>query len=381
MNHPESTDRPPIDDGALTLTDRDAERNTDKSSLPESAEATYRLPAPVDPLPSDPSPEPLLKTARDVFNLPQPAPVLWRDPDPGTGDYSGNVDAVLSVGEVAILASAGGLGKSCLTLALAVEAATAAEKGREYGAACGLRVKAGAVVAVSYEDSPARIGDRLRWFASTPPERFYLWANPAPLFETSAENRGAVVQCADWDRLWEEIEATRPALVIVDPVSAALADADTSQTGPARTFLRKVSEKAAAAACGVLLVAHDTKSARNLAMAGLDPGAGAVAGSAAWYDGARGVLTLMPDPTEWGARLLVAIKANYGRTGWGADLRERFKAGKFRGLELQARMDAAEVNQWRAALEAQAKRESREAKEGPRGKAKRAHLREEATDV
>ena len=39
MNHPESTDRPPIDDGAPTLTDRDVERNTDKSSLPESAAA------------------------------------------------------------------------------------------------------------------------------------------------------------------------------------------------------------------------------------------------------------------------------------------------------------------------------------------------------
>ena len=85
---------------------------------PESAEATYRPPA-----------FELLKTAHDVFNLPQPAPVLWRDPDPGT-DSSGDVDAVLSVGEVAILASAGGLGKSCLTLALAVETATVAEAGR-----------------------------------------------------------------------------------------------------------------------------------------------------------------------------------------------------------------------------------------------------------
>ena len=64
-----------------------------------------------------------------MFNLPQPAPVLWRDPGPGT-DSSDDVDAVLSVGEVAILASAGGLGKSCLTLALAVEAAIAAEAGR-----------------------------------------------------------------------------------------------------------------------------------------------------------------------------------------------------------------------------------------------------------
>ena len=180
-----------------------------------------------------------LTTARDVFHLPQPAPVLWRDPDPRTDP--GEVDAVLSVGEVAILASAGGLGKSCLTLALAVETATAAEAGREYGNACGLRVKAG----------------------------------------------GAVTRCDAWPRLWEEIKAARPSLVIVDPVSAALADADTSQTGPARTFLRLLSQEAATAGCGVLLVAHDTKSARNLAMAGQDPGAGAVAGSAAWYDGAR----------------------------------------------------------------------------------------------
>ena len=101
-------------------------------------------------------------------------------------------------------------------------------------------------------------------------------------------------------------------------------------------------------------------------MAGQDPGAGAVAGSAAWYDGVRGVLTLVPDPAARNSRLLVAIKANYGRTGWGAQLTERCEAGKFRGLELQARMDAAEVNQWR---------------EGIERKAKRAREREEATDV
>ena len=108
----------------------------------------------------------------------------------------------------------------------------------------------------------------------------------------------------------------------------------------------------------MLLVAHDTKDARNLAMAGQDPGAGAVAGSAAWYDGARGVLTLVPDPTASDSRLLVAIKANYGRTGWGAQLTERYdEAGLFRGLELQARMGKAEVNQWREGVEEKAKRE------------------------
>ena len=137
-------------------------------SDPASAEAMYRPPA-----------FELLTTASDVFHLEQPAPVLWRDPDPRTDP--GDIDAVLSVGELAILASAGGLGKSCLTLALAVEAAIAAEDGREYGNACGLRVKADGAVLVSYEDSPARIGNRLRWFTKTAPEGLHLWANPEPL--------------------------------------------------------------------------------------------------------------------------------------------------------------------------------------------------------
>ena len=53
-------------------------------------------------------------------------------------------------------------------MARSVEAATAKEAGREYGNACGLRVKAGGAVLVSYEDSPARIGARLHWFTKTP---------------------------------------------------------------------------------------------------------------------------------------------------------------------------------------------------------------------
>ena len=64
------------------------------------------------------------------------------------------------------------------------------------------------------------------------------------------------------------------------------------------------------------------------------------------------MLTLVPDPAARGSRLLVAIKANYGRTGWGALLTERCEAGKFRGLELRAQMDAAEVNHWREGVEA-----------------------------
>ena len=68
---------------------------------PASAEATYRPPA-----------FELLKSASDVFDLPQPDAVLWRDQGPGPDERK--VDAVLSVGEVAILASAGGFGEKPL---------------------------------------------------------------------------------------------------------------------------------------------------------------------------------------------------------------------------------------------------------------------------
>ena len=112
-------------------------------------------------------------------------------------------------------------------------------------------------------------------------------------------------------------------------MSAALTDVSTTETGPVHAFLRALTREAApdeAAGwhgCGVLLVAHDTKAARNALARGEDPGAGMVAGSAAWYDGARGVLSLMRDPLGSDDRLPECVKANYGRTGWGARLAER----------------------------------------------------------
>ena len=136
---------------------------------------------------------------------------------------------------------------------------------------------------------------------------------------------------------------------MIDPVSAALADVSTTETGPVRAFLRTLTREAAPAdgwsGCGVLLVAHDTKAARDAAARGDAPGAGIVAGSAAWYDGARGVLSLARDPRS-DDRLLQCVKANYGRTGWGARLEERTGPGKaFRGLKLGSRMTRADMTE------------------------------------
>ena len=293
----------------------------------------------------DPSP---LEPASKWQSTDQPKPVLWRH-DAATSETSTDVDAVLSVGEVAILSGAGGHGKSTVTLSVASAAADAAANQQPYGCVCGLRVAPGPVVVVSYEDAPARIAHRLTWMKDSKQvtDRILLWPDPKPLWQAAVESVESKANDRARHRLWRAIREADARLVIVDPVSAALADVSTSETAPVRAFLRELTREAAPdeaarwRGAGVLLVAHDTKGSRDAARRGEDPGAGVVAGSAAWFDGARGVLSLMRDPaSDSNDRLLECVKANYGRTGWGARLCEDIDChGRFRGLKLAACLD------------------------------------------
>lgn len=261
----------------------------------------------------------------------EPPPVLWRAAAAGE-----HADAVLSVGEVAILAGPGGLGKSTLCLQWAAAAAAAwreQETGSPpaFGESAGLRVRSGPVLIVSYEDSPARMAARLQRLNAKGPG-VQTWANPSPLFVADAERRGTARKCRHWRYLWDAIAAQSPGLVIVDPASAALTDTSANEGAPVRAFLGAVAAEAKAAGFGALLVAHDTKAARNAAKQGGDPGAGAVAGSSAWYDGARGVLYLRR--ADGGARKLECVKANYGRCPWSVDLVEAAPDGAWRGFKV-----------------------------------------------
>ena len=76
-------------------------------------------------------------------------------------------------------------------------------------------------------------------------------------------------------------------MVVIDPASAALDSVSMNESGPVRAFMGALAREAKAAGCGVLVVAHDTKAARNAARDGGDRGAGAVAGSATWFDAPR----------------------------------------------------------------------------------------------
>ena len=294
-----------------------------------------------------------LMPLKNWHGKPQPDPVLWRAAD------SEWADAVLSAGEVALLSGQGGIGKSYLSLQWAL-AATRNETGG-YGEDCGLRVQPGPVVILSYEDAPVRMAKRIEDLTDTAaPDGLFVLPAPEPLWKTK---KGESTPGIHWTALWQAVARIGASLVIIDPASAALEGA-TNDSGPVRRFMDELRRKAETSGAGVLVVAHDTKSARNEAKAGGDPGAGAVAGSAAWFDACRGVLYLRPDPVDRDRWLLECTKANYGRTGWGERLiKAKTHAGKFCGFsESGPALSAGEVEDLKAAWRNQVNNQTRKRK-------------------
>ena len=266
---------------------------------------------------------------------------------------------MLSAGEVALLSGQGGIGKSYLSLQWAL-AATRNETGG-YGEDCGLRVRPGPVVILSYEDAPVRMAKRIEDLTDTAaPDGLFVLPAPEPLWKTE---KGEPTPGIHWTALWQAVARIGASLVIIDPASAALEGA-TNDSGPVRRFMDELRRKAETSGAGVLVVAHDTKSARNEAKAGGDPGAGAVAGSAAWFDACRGVLYLRPDPVDRDRWLLECTKANYGRTGWGERLiKAKTHAGKFCGFsESGPALSAGEVEDLKAAWRNQVKEKQQKLK-------------------
>ncbi len=268
----------------------------------------------------------VLERARGVldtapFGAALPEPVIWK------GDADGTRGALIGKGETAVLSGPGQAGKSTVALALAQAA-------RAGGTACGLAVAKSRVALLSYEDSPTRIAHRLGWFGKDDEwDHVRIAANPAPLWDVDAKGQAVGRSKAYWSRLWHSVEAFGADLVMIDPASVAVAGMSPSDGAGVRAFLLAITEEADRIGAGVVILAHDTKAARNEARAGLGPGAGMVAGSSQWYDGARAVLHLSgPGPDD--KRLLVCEKANYGPTGWGARLAPRWDGERWRGLRL-----------------------------------------------
>ena len=272
-----------------------------------------------------------IRPLSDWIHAKDPDPVIWR--------HAGNERWPLaSVGEPAILSAPGGSGKSYLTLSVAI-AATRAHAAEESDAdALGFGVKPGPVILAAYEDSPERLAGRVKRVTGDDsiPAHLHILADPDPLFYGDPDShRGQALPGAAWGTLWQAAQALRPSLIVIDPASEALADISASEAGPVRTFLRSLARESAAIKAGVLIVAHDTKAARNEARAGGDPGAGAVAGSSAWFDRARGVAYMHTDPVFPAGRIVEVIKANHGRARWGVTLTPAYggQFGDFRGWQ------------------------------------------------
>ena len=275
---------------------------------------------------------------------PSPAPVLWRD----DAHY---LDSVVGVGEVAVLAGAGKAGKSFLTLSLAIAAAAASRAGQDYGPTCGLRVRAGRVVVVSFEDSPKRIDERADAMGGAP-DAVHVVDPVKPMYglDPSSRRWGPLEA---WGPTWAAIAAAAPVLVVVDTGPKAMGG-ETNDPGAVIGFLQAIEAEARAGNFGAVVTAHDTKAGRDAARRGSELDAGAIAGSAQWHDSPRGVLHITKTGPGDAERLLECVKANYGRDGWGARLKVRYNgAGKYAGLDLLEPLDADAMEAAREALHAE----------------------------
>lgn len=295
-------------------------------------------------------------TARGIMagqGDPKPEPLLW-----GAGVRGG----VLCRSEVAVLSGAGGRGKSTLALQWALAGALAEAGGQRHGDSGGLGVRAGKAAILSYEDSAWRLANRaskalalasLAELAQHLP-RGNTAADAANVGVTLAELRGwplfGVAESSHaltrpqrldaWAHAWGQIAQHKADIVIIDPAMSAYV-ADPNAVPFVRLFMDALYEAAQEHGCGVLLIAHSTKAARRTKDA---DATGNVAGSAAWTDAARGVLTLDYPPPPSGERpdakqarlkrrVLRCEKANYSRV-FECELAEAGgQDGPFRGFE------------------------------------------------
>ena len=260
--------------------------------------------------------EPARPTARAIAEIhdPLPDPLLSLA---GTG-------ALLSLGEVCMLSGEGGIAKSALAVGLAVDVANANDG--KPSAAGPLTWHGGPAdtLLVSYEDHPAHVAWRARRYAELTHGagvglgRVHVVSMPDPMFGPREGPSGAALYNArpttlyGWQTVADAARDTGARLIVIDPATEAFCG-DSHNVSAVREFLRALRALAGDCHAGIVVIAHSTKEARRRGKDGDSFDAGLVAGSAAWHDGVRGVLSL-----QWraggpaGARDLVCPKSNHG---------------------------------------------------------------------
>ena len=264
---------------------------------------------------------PVTVTAAEAAKLPRPETLLAA---------SGRDGAVLSIGEICLLAGAGGVGKSALAgevaLAVAAPAAFDDRRKRDAGGLLDIHGGSGPVLWLAYEEAPGEIGARLAALADATECKEALAAvhildmRGWPLFGPGERHGASGLYSArpepldGWQAMAEAAAAKEPRLIVVDPLLAAYVG-EGNAVAPVREFLAALSGLARERNTGVLALAHSTKAARGSRKVKPDPfDPGQIAGSAAWHDGVRGALVLdcEDDPQAGPQRRLAVTKANMG---------------------------------------------------------------------
>ncbi len=283
-------------------------------------------------------------TLFEAAKLPLPPPVLKRRY--GTG-------AVLVEGETCLLTGEGKSGKSTVALQLAMAGVAAMQSGAEWGTSCGIDVRPGQAIIATWEDRAAVLGMRAAGLArharkTTGGDTFGVWRAGSnavevpsvdalqaaldgvhvldmrphgPIFAPPSNDFGQALTnalprpSAAFDRLWLAVDEWAPdgdALVIVDPALKAFAG-EPNAAVPVQAFLSALGSAAAERGAAVLLVHHSNKAARKETGQTADMASGA----AAWTDGARGVLGMLPANKEEGLPPRIkCLAANYGPARW-----------------------------------------------------------------
>lgn len=185
--------------------------------------------------------------------------VLWHE----SGD---DIHKLASRCEVAVLAGPLGVGKSQLTLELALAAVKAMSKGLDHGTHCAISVRAGKVVIVNYDEpKPFVIGTSLDVFDLRGRGPLYTTKNGLP-----GPNKDP------WEFLKDQCKLIRPVLVVIDPMCWAAINSESTSDEVAHRFLIGLRNLAADFGCAVLAVAHET-------------------GRAAWHDKADSVLHMVQE--------------------------------------------------------------------------------------
>ena len=248
---------------------------------------------------------------------------------------SGHNGAILTEGSVALLAGAGGVGKSALMVSLALGVARLGDGERGAVVEGIFDGIGGPVILVTYEDVPEVTAWRVRNLVAEAMKHdleekrqeafsriYVIDLLGRPLFgPMSAPGRSASYNAppgplSGWSDLWFAAARLRPGLIIIDPALSAFSG-ESNAAAPVREFLGALALRAKTLGTGVLLTAHSNKAARASNQDPYDPGQ--VGGSAAWVDGARGVLAMTrsqsgdDDENATASELQLAVaKSNYG---------------------------------------------------------------------